>query len=63
VPALFHYMTPRSALLASADDLFEAVRKGIVESTVNRTFPLSDAADAHRFLEARKTTGSIVLIP
>jgi NADPH2:quinone reductase len=62
-PALFHYLTPRSALLAAADDLFEAVRQGIVKSTIATTFPLSEAADAHRFIEARKTTGSIVLIP
>jgi NADPH2:quinone reductase len=62
-PALFHYVTPRSALLAAADDLFEAIRQGIVKSTIAKTFPLSEAADAHRFIEARKTTGSIVLIP
>jgi NADPH2:quinone reductase len=62
-PALFHYVTPRSALLAAADDLFQAVRQGVVKSTIATTFPLSEAADAHRFIEARKTTGSIVLMP
>jgi NADPH:quinone reductase-like Zn-dependent oxidoreductase len=62
-PALFHYVTPRSALLAAADDLFEAIGQGIVKSTIAKTFPLREAADAHRFIEARKTTGSIVLIP
>ena len=62
-PVLFHYLTPRSAMVASADDLFEAIRQGIVKSTIDRTFPLSEAADAHRFIEARKTTGSIVLMP
>ena len=62
-PVLFHYLTPRSAMVASADDLFEAIRQGVVKSTIDRTFPLSEAADAHRFIEARKTTGSIVLMP
>ena len=62
-PALWHYVTPRSALLAAADDLFDAVKQGIVESTIAKTFPLSQAADAHHFIEARKTTGSIVLLP
>ncbi|MGH8632619.1 MAG: zinc-binding dehydrogenase, partial [Burkholderiales bacterium] len=60
---LWHYVTPRSALLAAADDLFRTVRQGIVRSTIAKTFPLSEAGDAHRFLEDRKTTGSIVLLP
>jgi NADPH:quinone reductase len=50
-------------LLASAEDLFEAIRQGIVKATIAKTFPLRDAAEAHRFLEARKTTGSIVVTP
>ncbi len=62
-PALWHYVSPRSALLAAAADLFEVIKQGIVRSTIARTFPLSAAADAHRFIEARKTTGSIVLLP
>jgi NADPH:quinone reductase-like Zn-dependent oxidoreductase len=35
----------------------------IIKSTIAKTFPLREAADAHRFIEARKTTGSIVMLP
>ena len=62
-PALWHYVTPRSALLAAADDLFDTIKQGIVKSTIAKTFRLREAADAHRFIEARKTVGSIVLLP
>ena len=62
-PALWHYVTPRGALLAAAEDMFAAVKQGIIKSTIAKTFPLREAADAHRFIEARKTTGSIVLLP
>ncbi len=49
--------------MATADDLFDVVQQGIVKIAVNHTYPLSAAADAHRDLEARRTTGSIVLLP
>jgi NADPH2:quinone reductase len=62
-PAIWDYLTPRSALLAAAEGLFAAIKQGIIKSTIARTFPLSEAADAHRFIEARKTMASIVLIP
>ena len=48
---------------AQALDLFDVVRSGAVKIRVNQTFPLRDAADAHRALEARQTTGSTVLLP
>ena len=44
-------------------ELFDVVGKGIVKINVNHTYPLKDAAQAHRDLEGRKTTGSIVLLP
>ncbi len=44
-----------------ANDLFDVVLKGAVKIEVNQTYPLKDAARAHRDLEARKTTGSTVL--
>ena len=50
-------------LAASAQDLFAAVQSGAVKIRVNQTFPLSDAKSAHEALEARRTTGSTVLIP
>ncbi len=62
-PSLATYTALRSDLEASAKDLMQAVLSGAVQIKVNQTFPLKDAADAHRALEARKTTGSTVLLP
>ncbi len=62
-PTLFHYTATRPDLLAAADELFAVMKAGAVKVAVNHTFPLKDAAQAHRALEARKTTGSIVLVP
>ena len=50
-------------LLASAKELFEVVQSGAVKIEIGQTYALADAAQAHRDLEARKTTGSTVLIP
>ena len=61
-PTLMTYTADRDDLLASAADLFAVVESGDVEIAVNQTYPLSEAAQAHRDLEARKTTGSTVLI-
>jgi NADPH:quinone reductase len=44
-----------------AKDLFDAVRSGAVKIEINRTYPLKDAAQAHRDLESRRTVGSTVL--
>lgn len=62
-PTLFTYTASREDLVASANDLFDLVGRGIVKIPVNQTYPLKDAAVAHRDLEARKTTGSTVLLP
>ena len=62
-PTLGTYIAKREDLLANANDLFDVVTKGIVKISVNHTYALKDAAQAHRDLEARKTTGSIVLVP
>lgn len=62
-PTLFTYTAKRADLLASAGELFEMVLSGKVKIEVNQTFALRDAAEAHRALEARRTTGSTVLIP
>jgi NADPH2:quinone reductase len=59
-PTLFVYTAKRADLLASAGELFEVVSKGVVKIAVNQRYPLRDAAQAHRDLEARKTTGSTV---
>ncbi len=62
-PSLQTYAAKHADLLAAARDLFRAVRSGAVKIRVNQTYKLADAAQAHRDLEARKTTGSTVLIP
>ncbi|MFC7476192.1 quinone oxidoreductase family protein [Dankookia sp. GCM10030260] len=62
-PTLNTYTAKREDLVATAADLFAVVKSGAVKIAVNQTFPLKDAADAHRALESRKTTGSTVLIP
>lgn len=62
-PTLFHYIAERAALDEVAGNLFDAVRRGAVKIEVNQTYPLAETAQAHRDLEARKTTGSTVLRP
>ena len=62
-PTLFHYIATRSALNKAAAELFAVVASGAVKVRVGQTFPLADARRAHVELEARRTTGSTVLIP
>ncbi len=62
-PTLVTYNAKAEALADSAKALFEMVTSGKVKIEVNQRYPLKDAAQAHRDLEARKTTGSTILIP
>ena len=62
-PTLVTYTAKREDLEAMAADLFDVVKSGKVKIEVNQTYPLKDAARAHRDLEGRKTTGSTVLLP
>jgi NADPH2:quinone reductase len=62
-PVLFDFISTRADLLAACRELFDVVGRGVVKVNVNQKFALRDAAQAHRDLEARKTTGSTVLIP
>lgn len=62
-PTLATYTAKRSDLVAVANDLFGVVEAGAVKIRVNQTFPLAEAAAAHEALEARRTTGSTVLLP
>jgi NADPH2:quinone reductase len=62
-PTLFNYIATVEDLRSTADDLFHAVSSGIVKVHIDQTFPLADARAAHEALEARKTTGSTILIP
>ncbi len=62
-PAMIHYATPRSHMLAMADELFGLVLAGKITGEPRQSFALSDAAAAHRALESRATTGATVLVP
>jgi NADPH2:quinone reductase len=62
-PSLMHYTAQRRDLVASAAELFDVVATGAVKIEVRQTYPLAETAQAHRDLEARKTTGSTVLLP
>jgi NADPH2:quinone reductase len=61
-PTVFSYMARREDLERGAAELFDVVRSGKVKIDVSRTLPLAQAAEAHRALEARETTGSLVLL-
>ncbi len=62
-PTLNTYAAKREDLVASAHDLFDVVKSGKVKIEIAQRYPLKDAAQAHRDLEARKTTGSTILLP
>ncbi|WP_119679806.1 quinone oxidoreductase family protein [Indioceanicola profundi] len=62
-PSLANYTSTRQELVDTANDLFAVVQDGRVKIDVRQTYPLREAAQAHRDLEARKTTGSTVLLP
>ncbi len=62
-PTLFTHIAKRDTMVAMAKNLFETVATGKVKVPVNASFALKDAADAHRALEGRGTTGSTVLLP
>ena len=62
-PSLNTYTASRKDLVATADDLFEIVASGKVRIAVNQTYPLEKAAEAQADLEARRTSGSTVLLP
>lgn len=62
-PSLMTYTAEREDLLVHAQDLFKVVLSGAVKIEVKQTYPLAETARAHRDLEARKTTGSTILIP
>ncbi|HET6802847.1 MAG TPA: quinone oxidoreductase [Casimicrobiaceae bacterium] len=62
-PTLVNYATDRTSLNAMANELFGLVRAGKIKADVRQTFPLAAAADAHRALQSRQTTGSTLLLP
>lgn len=62
-PTLNTYTAKRDDLVATAAELFEVVQSGAVRININQRYPLREAAEAHRALEGRRTTGSTVLLP
>lgn len=60
---LAHYIHDRPELLERAEDLFGVLKSGAVRIAINQRYPLAEAARAHRDLEARRTTGSSILLP
>lgn len=62
-PTLMTYTATRAQLLEAANDVIDVVSRGIVRIEVNQRFPLREAAEAHRALESRQTTGATVLVP
>jgi len=62
-PGLAQYTTTRAELLQRAGDLFDWIASGKLKLRISQTLPLKDAAEAHRLLEGRKTTGKVLLIP
>jgi NADPH2:quinone reductase len=62
-PTLFHYTATRSELLERSSDVLGAVARHDLDVKIFREIPLRDAAEAHRMLEGRETTGKLVLIP
>jgi len=62
-PTLGDYVAAREELLARAGDLFAWMAAGELEVRIDRTFPLAEAAEAHRYLEGRQTKGKVLLIP
>jgi NADPH2:quinone reductase len=62
-PGLNQYIATREELVARADDLFAWLATGKVKVTIDRVFPLGQAAEAHRALESRRTAGKLLLVP
>jgi NADPH2:quinone reductase len=62
-PTLFSYANTRESLLAMAKEMFDLMLAGKVKAEIHQTFPLAKAADAHRALQGRATTGATLLLP
>ncbi len=62
-PSVAHYIASREELLWRSGDLFRWIKDGELKVRIDRTFPLSAAAEAHRYMEGRQTKGKVLLIP
>jgi NADPH2:quinone reductase len=62
-PYIGHYMVDRGELMQRTNDLFHWMETGQLKVRIDKTFPLTEAAEAHRYLEGRQSKGKILLIP
>jgi len=62
-PFLGHYTADRAELLARVNDVFNWIAAGELKVRIDKTFPLAEAAEAHRYLEGRQSKGKILLLP
>ncbi|HEU4932184.1 MAG TPA: zinc-binding dehydrogenase, partial [Pyrinomonadaceae bacterium] len=62
-PTLAHYTATREELEWRANDVLQSIARGELKLRIHKTYPLADAAQAHRDLEGRKTTGKLLLKP
>ena len=62
-PTMFDYVAERSELEARAGDLFDWIAGGRLRVRIGERVPLADAAEAHRLLESRRTTGKVLIVP
>ena len=62
-PGLGSYIASREELLQRSADLFQWMQSGVLHVRIDTTFPLADAADAQRYIEARQTKGKVLILP
>jgi NADPH2:quinone reductase len=62
-PSLVHFIATREELLWRSGELFRWIKNGELKVRIDTTFPLSSAAEAHRYMEGRQTRGKVLLIP
>ena len=62
-PYIGHYTADRAELLGRANDVFNWIATGELKVRIDKTFPLAEAPEAHRYLEGRQSKGKILLIP
>jgi len=62
-PILFDYIATRAELESTAERMFDRMARGVIQAVIGQRFALREAAGAHRALEARRTTGSTILLP
>jgi NADPH2:quinone reductase len=62
-PGLSHYLADREEILARTGDIFGWLTSGRLRVRIDQRFPLAEAAEAHRYIEARQTKGKVILIP